>query len=44
MHPINSKNRVMAVSLNCQKRYVSADPKIVAEKRVTIDLEIVNEY
>jgi len=34
----------MADEWNCKKRYVTADPQIGGENRVTIDLEIVNEY
>jgi len=33
----------MANTWNCQKRYVTADPKIDSENKVIIDLEIVNE-
>jgi hypothetical protein len=40
----HSKNIVMADEWNCQKRYVSVDPQIISENRVTVDLEIVNEY
>jgi hypothetical protein len=34
----------MADSCNCQKHYVTADPKIGNENRDAVDLEIVNEY
>jgi hypothetical protein len=44
MHQIDSKNRVMVDAWNCQKRYVTSDPQISGENRVSIDLEIVNEY
>jgi hypothetical protein len=44
MHPIDSKNKVMAEAWNCQKRYGTADPQIARENRVPVDLEIVNEY
>jgi hypothetical protein len=44
MHQIDSKNRVMANTWNCQKRYVSVDPKIVSKNKVPAELEIVNEY
>jgi hypothetical protein len=40
----DSKNRVMAAAWNCQKRYVTADLYITGQNRVTVDLEIVNEY
>jgi hypothetical protein len=43
-HQIDSKNRAMADSWNCQKRYVVADPLIAGENRVTVDLEIINKY
>jgi predicted transposase YbfD/YdcC len=43
-HQIDSKNRVMADAWNCQKRYVTTDRQISGENRVTVDLEIVNEY
>jgi hypothetical protein len=43
-HQLDRKNRVMADAWNCQKRYVMADPQIGGENRVTVDLEIVNEY
>jgi hypothetical protein len=43
-HQIDSKNRAMADSWNCQKRYVVVDPLIAGENRVTVDLEIVNKY
>jgi len=43
-HQIDSKNRVMADVWNCQKCYVTSDPQIGGENRVSIDLEIVNEY
>jgi hypothetical protein len=42
-HQIDSKNRVMADTWNCKKRYVTVDPEIAGENRVTVDLEIVNE-
>jgi hypothetical protein len=41
---IDSKNRVMADTWNCQKHYVTIDPKIVSEYNVPVDLEIINEY
>jgi hypothetical protein len=34
----------MADAWNYQKHYVTADPQIDGENRVTLDLEIVNEY
>jgi hypothetical protein len=34
----------MADAWNYQKHYVTADPQIGGENRVTLDLEIVNEY
>jgi hypothetical protein len=43
-HQIDSKTSVMADSWNCQKRYVTADPQIHGKNKVTVDLEIVNEY
>jgi len=43
-HQIDSKNRVKADTWNCQKRYVTANPQIDSENKVTVDLEIVNEY
>jgi hypothetical protein len=43
-HQIDCKNRVMADSCNCQKRYVTADPKIGNENRDTVYLEIFNEW
>jgi hypothetical protein len=43
-HQIDRKNRVMADAWNCKKRYVTAYPKIAGLIRVTVDLEIVNEY
>jgi hypothetical protein len=43
-HQIDSTNRVKADAWNCQKRYVTADLEIAGENRVTLDLEIVNEY
>jgi hypothetical protein len=44
MHQIDSRSRVMGGAWNCQKCYVTADPQIGGKNRVTIDLEIVNEY
>jgi hypothetical protein len=41
-YQIDSKNRVMADVWNCQKRYFTADPKIISENRVPVELEIVN--
>ena len=43
-HQMESKNRVMADAWNCKKHSVTADPYIAGHKRVTVDLEIVNEY
>jgi hypothetical protein len=43
-HQIDRTNRVIADAWNCQKCYVTADPKIAGRKRVTVDLEIANEY
>jgi len=43
-HQIDSKNRVMADTWNCQKLYVIADPLIASENKATVDLEIANEY
>jgi hypothetical protein len=40
----DSKNRVMAAAWNCEKHYVTADLYITGQNRVTVDLEIVNEY
>jgi hypothetical protein len=34
----------MAGAWNCQKHYFTADPQIDSKNRVTVDLEIVNEY
>jgi hypothetical protein len=44
MHQIDSKIIVMADAWNYQKHYVMADPYIDGLKRVTVDLEIINEY
>jgi hypothetical protein len=41
---MDSKNRVMADAWNCQKRYANADPQIVSENKVPVELEIDNEY
>jgi hypothetical protein len=43
-HQIDRKNRIMVDTWNCKKRYVIVDPKIGSENRVTVDLEIINEY
>jgi hypothetical protein len=41
---MESKNRVMVNAWNCQKHSVTADPYIASQNRVTVDLEILNEY
>jgi hypothetical protein len=43
-HQIDSKHRVMVDAWNSKKRYVTADPQFDGENKLTVELEIVNEY
>jgi hypothetical protein len=43
-HQIEGKNRAMADAWNCQIHYVMADSQIDGKNRITVDLDIINEY